>query len=77
MGRITHNTNAYVVVDLLHRGRAATVAGPDIASIVDTWLSELGIQTSLSHELARAARAGDWPTAHALGECLSVAVCAA
>lgn len=75
--RTTHNTNAYVVVDLLHQGRAAKVAGPDIASVVDTWLSELDIRTSLSQELARCACAGDWPTVHALGERLSVAVCTA
>jgi hypothetical protein len=75
--RTTHDTNAYVVVDLLHQGRAATVAGPDIARIVDAWLSELDIRTPLSQELARSACAGDWPRAHALGEHLSVAVCAA
>ena len=72
--RTTHNTDAYLVVDLLHLGRTARVAGHDIANLIDAWLNELDIRTTLSQELARAAPAGDWTTTHALGEDLSVAV---
>jgi hypothetical protein len=46
-----HSGPAYIVIDLLHGGRSATVAGPDIARTVDAWMSELGIRTRLSQRV--------------------------
>jgi hypothetical protein len=39
-----------------------------------TWLAELGAASPLVDDLAEAVRAGDWPTAHALSDFLSVEV---
>ena len=36
------------------------------------WLAEVGAHSPLVDDLARAVHVGDWPTTHALGECLSV-----
>jgi hypothetical protein len=43
-----------------------------IAATVSGWLAELGVQSPMAEDLARAARAGDWPAAHAIGDWLSV-----
>jgi hypothetical protein len=48
--------------------------GDEIAAAVSAWLAELGAHSPLVEDLARAARAGDWAVAHALGEHLSVRV---
>jgi hypothetical protein len=64
----------YEIVDLLHVGRAARVHGDRIAAVVSSWLSELGADSPMTEDLARAVRAHDWPKAHAIGECLSVDV---
>ncbi len=64
----------YELVDRLHAGRAVRVPGDRIASVVSTWLAELGADSPLAEELARAARSGNWPAVHALGDCLSVEV---
>jgi hypothetical protein len=64
----------YELVDRLHAGRAVCVPGDRIASVVSTWLAELGADSPLAEQLARAARTGDWPAVHALGDCLSVDV---
>jgi len=55
-------------------GRTVCVPGDEIAAAVSAWLAELGTHSPLVEDLARAARAGDWAVAHALGEHLSVRV---
>jgi hypothetical protein len=69
----TKNTT-YEIVDRLHVGRAARVSGDRIALVVSTWLAELGVDSPLAEDLARAARSGNWPAVHALGDCLSIEV---
>jgi hypothetical protein len=64
----------YRVTDRLHQGRAVAVPGDQIAPTVSAWLAELGAHTTLVDDLARAARAGNWPAVHAVGEQLSVDV---
>ena len=44
---------------------------------MSAWLAEVGAHSPLVDDLARAVRVGDWPAAHALGECLSVEVAVA
>jgi hypothetical protein len=67
-------TPTYVVIDRLHGRRAVAVSGDRIAETVASWLSELGVQTPLIDALAQAAQHGDWATAHALADRLSVEV---
>lgn len=67
----------YRVSDRLHSGRTVQVPGHEIASIVSTWLAELGAFSPLVDDLARAACVGDWAAACALGDQLSVDVTAA
>ncbi|WP_420873545.1 hypothetical protein [Mycobacterium riyadhense] len=64
----------YRVTDRLHAGRTANVPGHEIAPTVSGWLAELGVHSPLVDDLARAAQAGDWPAAYAVGEHLSVEV---
>jgi hypothetical protein len=64
----------YELVDRLHVGRSARVSGDGIASVVSTWLAELGVDSPLAEELARAARANNWPAVHAIGDRLSLDV---
>jgi hypothetical protein len=64
----------YQVTDQLGDGRTVRVPGDEIATTVSAWLAELGTHSPLVEDLARAARAGDWPAAHAIGEHLSVNV---
>jgi hypothetical protein len=64
----------YQVTDHLACGRTVRVPGDQIATTVSAWLAELGTHSPLVEDLARAARAGDWPAAHAIGEHLSVNV---
>lgn len=73
-GAIRH---IYQVTDRLHDGRTARVPGDEITSTVSGWLSELGTQSPLADELARAVRIGDWPAAYAIGEHLSVEIAVA
>jgi hypothetical protein len=65
---------AYEVTDRLHDGRTARVAADGIASTVSAWLAELGARSPFVEDLARAVRSGDWVTAHAIAERLSVDV---
>lgn len=67
-------TTIYQVTDRLHDGRTARVTANEITATVAGWLSELGVQTSLVDDLACAVGTGDWPTAYAIGECLSIQV---
>jgi hypothetical protein len=64
----------YRLTDRLRDGRTVHVLGHEIAPTVSAWLAELGAQSPLVDDLARAAHAGDWPAASALGEYLSVDV---
>jgi hypothetical protein len=68
------NNTTYEIVDRLHVGRAVRVPADRIASVVSTWLAELGVDSPLAEDLARAARTGNWPAVHALSDCLSVEV---
>lgn len=71
---VLSETTIYYVTDRLHDGRAVQVPGHQIASIVSAWLAELGADSPLVEDLARAARVGDWASACAVGNQLSVAV---
>ncbi|MGH3677440.1 MAG: hypothetical protein ACRDU5_17220 [Mycobacterium sp.] len=64
----------YRVTHCLRERRTVDVSGPEIATTVAAWLAELGADSPLVEELARAVHAGDWPAAHAIGEYLSVDV---
>jgi hypothetical protein len=64
----------YRVSDRLHETRTVHVPGYAIATTVSAWLEELGAHSPLAEDLVRAVDAGDWPAAHAIGECLSVDV---
>jgi hypothetical protein len=64
----------YQVTDRLHEGRTVHVPCDEIATTISGWLAELGAQSQLVEDLERAVDADDWPTAYAIGDCLSVAV---
>jgi len=64
----------YQIADRLHEQRTVRVAPDAIAPTVSAWLAELGVQTSMVEDLARAVRGGDWPAIYAIGERLSVDV---
>ncbi|MCW2655449.1 MAG: hypothetical protein JWR32_6425 [Mycobacterium sp.] len=64
----------YRVTDRLHEARTVRVPCGDIGATVSAWLAELGAETGLVEELACAVCAGDWPTAYAIGDRLSVDV---
>ena len=64
----------YRVTDRLHAEHSVVVSCHDIAHTVSTWLAELGAHTALVDDFARAICAGDWPTAYAIGDRLSVDV---
>lgn len=64
----------YSVTDRLHNGRTVRVPGHEIASTVAAWLAELGAQSPLVEDFARAACAGDWAVVCAVGDQLSVDV---
>jgi hypothetical protein len=68
----SRTATSYCIVDRLHARCAARVPANRIAATVSAWLAELGVQSPMAEDLARAARAGDWPTAHAIGDWLSV-----
>ena len=64
----------YRVTDRLRGERTVRVSAEGIAPVVSAWLAELGTHSPLVEDLARAARAGDWAVACAVGEQLSVDV---
>jgi hypothetical protein len=72
--RVARTRPIYRVTHCLREGRAVEVPGHEIATTVSAWLAELGADSPLVEDLARAVDAGDWPAAHAIGECLSVDV---
>jgi hypothetical protein len=59
----------YRITDRLHGGRTVDVPCHEIVG-----LAELGIHSQLAEDLARAACAGDWPVAYAIGDRLSIDV---
>ena len=67
-------TRAYQLTDRLHDGRTARAGAEGIASTVSAWLTELGARSPVVDDLALAVRNGDWVTAHAIAERLSVDV---
>ena len=64
----------YQIADRLHEQRTVRVAVDAIAPTVSAWLAELGVQTPMVEDLARAVRSGDWPAIYTIGERLSVDV---
>lgn len=64
----------YRITDRLHEQHTADVPGSQIVTIVAGWLAELGVHSPLAEDLARAVCAGDWPTAYAISDRLSVDV---
>ena len=73
-GRPAGSIQLYRVTDVLHDGRTVDVPAREIASTVAGWLAELGVRSPLVEQLERAVHAGDWTTAYAIGEHLSVKV---
>lgn len=67
-------TAVYQVTDRLHAGRAVRVPSDQIATTVSGWLAELGADSPMVEDLARAVRVGNWPAARALEDLLSVDV---
>jgi len=67
-------TTIYRVTDLLHDGHTVQVPCSEIVTTVSAWLAELGADSPLVEDLARAVEVGDWPAAYDLGERLSVEV---
>jgi hypothetical protein len=55
----------------------ARVPAHQITATVAGWLAEVGAQSPLVEELARAVSDGDWAAAHALGDCLSIEIAVA
>lgn len=64
----------YQLSDPLDNRHMARVPAQQITTTVSAWLAEVGAHSPLVDDLARAVRGGDWPAAHALGECLSVEI---
>jgi hypothetical protein len=72
--RTSRNTSVYQIADRRHTGRMVRVSNDEIAVTVSEWLAELGADSPLVGDLARAVREGDWAAAHALEDLLSVDV---
>ena len=68
----TKTATTYDIVDRLHARRAAHVPVDRIAATVTAWLAELGVDSPMAEDLARAARTGNWPAVHAISDCLSL-----
>lgn len=64
----------YQITDRLHAGRIARVSADGIAATVSAWLSELGAVSPLVEDLAQMVRTGDWVSAYAIADCLSIDV---
>src|SRR5262245_21386245 len=52
--RTVPTTTIYRVIDRLHEERTVHVPGHEIASVVAAWLAELGVDSPLVEDLARA-----------------------
>jgi len=70
-------TTTYQLTDCLHQGRTVRVSSDGIACTVSAWLAELGVHSPLVQDLARTVRDGDWTSAHAIADLLSVDVAVA
>ena len=68
------STRIYQITDRLHDGRTVRVPGDRIGGTVSAWLAELGVDSPMVNDLARAVCSGDWPAAYVIGEHLSVDV---
>ena len=64
----------YQITDRLHDGRTVRVPGNRIGCTVSAWLAELGVDSPMVNDLARAVCSGDWIAAYSIGERLSVDV---
>ena len=67
-------TTTYQVTDRLHRDHMARVPADRIVATVSAWLAELGVESPLVDDLARAVHAGNWPAAHGIADYLSVEI---
>ncbi len=56
----------YQLTDRRHDGRTVHVTGDQITATVSAWLAELGANSPLVEDLARAVRDGNWPVLTAL-----------
>ena len=70
----TAPTPIFRVSDRVHAERSVTVAAHEIAATVAGWLAELGVHSPLVDQLDRALVKGDWMTARAIADHLSVDV---
>ena len=68
------NIVRYLLTDRLHEGRKVQVLADQLSRTIAAWLAEFGVNSPLVDELAKAVCAGDWPTAHAVADRLSVDV---
>jgi len=71
---VAQSSQIYRVTQCLRGGHTADVPGTEIATTVSAWLAELGADSPLVQHLAQAIRAGDWPSAHAIGDYLAIDV---
>ena len=67
-------TPIFRVSDRLHQERSVTVAAHEIAATVAGWLADLGVHSPLVDQLDVAVLKGDWMTARAIADRLSVDV---
>jgi hypothetical protein len=70
-------TALYQVTDRLHEERTVRVPCNAIGPMVSTWLAELGANSPMVDDLARAVRNGDWSAVYAVGDRLSIHVAVA
>jgi hypothetical protein len=70
----TQSGPIYRVAQCLRDGHTADVPGTEIATTVSAWLAELGADSPLVEDLAKAVRTNDWPAAHAIGDYLAINV---
>ena len=70
-------TRMYQLTDRLHDGRTVRVPGDRIGGTVSAWLAELGVDSPMVNDLARAVCSGDWSAAYAIGAHVSVDVAVA
>jgi hypothetical protein len=74
--RRTQNEQLYRLTDRLH-ARTTRVTPDEIAATVSGWLAEIGVESPLVDAFAHAVRVGDWATAYAFGDLLSVDIAVA
>lgn len=64
----------YILTDRLHRERCVCVSADQLIATVSSWLAQLGTHSDMAEDLARSVRRGDWYTAYALADALSIDV---